>query len=125
STIMATRPRLVVAAFVEPNSPAAMAGITRGAKVLAVDGVDVTNGTDVDTLNAGLFPDAAGASHTFSILDLNATTPRTVTMVSSSSVQGTPVQAVKTIPTATGLVGYFQFDDFNNLSEVELISAVN
>ena len=61
-------------AYTEPGSPAATAAnLARGAQVLTVDGVDLVNASDstsVDTLNAGLFPSAAGASHTFSVLDL-------------------------------------------------------
>src|SRR6266496_239484 len=65
-------PRQVVVAYTEPNSPAtaAPANLARGAQVLTVDGVDLVNATDstsINTLNAGLFPSAPGASHSFSI----------------------------------------------------------
>src|SRR6185503_113939 len=96
-------PRQVVVAYTEPNSPATAPSVNlaRGAQVLTVDGVNLVSATDsasVDTLNAGLFPSAPGASHTFSILDLGASTPRTVTMV-ATNVTSTPVQNVKTIGT--------------------------
>jgi len=122
--IQSSRPRLVVAATVLAGSPAANAGIARGAQVLTVDGVDVVNGTDVDTLNNGLFPDAGSQMHTFSIKDLDAQSPRTVMLTSSDSIQGMPVSNVKTISTPTGLVGYFQFDGFENLAETELMAAI-
>lgn len=117
-------PRLLLVATVQPGSPAAAAGIARGAEILTIDGVNVVNGTDVDTLNAGISP-GPNETHTFSVLDLGAQTPRTVTLVSSGNIQGMPVQNVKTISTPTGLVGYFEFDGFENLSEIELIAAVN
>ena len=105
--IASAPPRKVVVAYTEPGSPAAGAGLARGAQVLTVDGADLVNGTDsatVNAINAGLFPSAAGASHSFSILDLGASSPRTVTMV-SANVTSTPVQNVTTIRAASGTVG--------------------
>jgi hypothetical protein len=117
-------PRQVVAAYTEPGSPADSAGIGRGAQVLAVDGVDLVSGTDVNTLNAGLFPAAAGELHTFSILDVGAASPRSVT-ITSANVQSTPVQNVGTIATATGPVGYMLFNDHMATAEAGLISAIS
>src|SRR3989442_14765146 len=124
--VVASRPpRQVVVAYTEPNSPATAASINlaRGAQVLAVDGVDLVNATDsaaINTLNAGLFPSAPGGSHSFSILDLGAATPRTVTMV-ATNVTSTPVQNVGTI--ARGTVGYMLFNDHIATAEPQLISA--
>jgi len=120
-------PRQVVVAYTEPNSPATApsANLARGAQVLTVDGADVVNATDstsIDKLNAGLFPSAPGGSHTFSILDLGAATPRTVTMV-AASVTSTPVQNVETIGTRSGTVGYMLFNDHIATAEQQLISA--
>ena len=126
--VVASRPpRKVVVAYTEPNSPATAASVqlARGAEVLAVDGVDAVNASDttsVNTLNAGLFPSAAGASHSFSILDLGAAAPRTVTMV-SANVTSTPVQNVGTIGTRSGSVGYMLFNDHIATSEQLLVSA--
>ncbi len=117
-------PRQVVVAYTEPGGPAAAAGLARGAQVLAVDGVDLVSGTDVNTLNGGLFPAATGETHTFSILDLGQTTPRTVTLT-SADVTGTPVQAVQAIPTAAGAVGYFLFNDHVAPAEAALMAAVS
>ena len=74
SVIASSPPREVAIAFTEPNSPATNLPLplARGARVLAIDGVDMVNGNDVDTLNAGLFPGDAGETHTFEILDLGA-----------------------------------------------------
>jgi len=63
-------PRRVVVAYTEPGSPASGASLARGAEILTVDGVDVVNDNTsggVATLNAGLFPDAAGETHTFTL----------------------------------------------------------
>jgi hypothetical protein len=126
--VAATPPREVVVAYTEPGSPAAgpPASLVRGAQVLTVDGVDLVNAADqtsVNTLNAGLAPQTVGESHTFSILDLGATTPRTVTLV-SIDVTATPVQSVHTItPAGAGLVGYMLFNDHIATAEEELVAA--
>jgi hypothetical protein len=120
-------PRLVRVAYTEPGSPASTppADLGRGATVLTVDGVDVVSATDsasVNTLNEGLFPSQAGASHTFSILDVGASAPRTITMV-SANVTSSPVQSVGTISTAPGKVGYMLFNDHLATSEQALVNA--
>lgn len=115
-------PRDVRVAFTEPNSPATTANLTRGVKILAVDGVDMINGSDVDTLNAGLFPDSAGESHEFLIEEIGGTT-RTITMT-SAIVTTDPVQNEKIIATASGDVGYLTFNTFGIVdAEAELIDA--
>lgn len=125
--IIASRPpRQVVVAYTEPNSPATApsANLARGAQVLTVDGADLANATDnasIDILNAGLFPSAPGGSHSFSILDRGASTPRTVTMV-ATNVTSTPVQNVGTIG-RSGTVGYMLFNDHIATAEVQLIDA--
>src|ERR1700722_799252 len=48
--VAAAPPRLVYVAYVWSGYAAAAANIARGAQVLTIDGVDVTNGSDVDTL---------------------------------------------------------------------------
>ncbi|MGH8337946.1 MAG: S41 family peptidase, partial [Gammaproteobacteria bacterium] len=126
--IAATPPRNVVVAYTEPGSPAAVApaSLARGAKVLDVDGVDLVNAADqtsVNALNAGLAPQTVGETHTFSILDAGATTPRTVTLV-SANVTATPVQNVHTItPAGGGLIGYMLFNDHIATAESELVAA--
>ncbi len=126
--IAGTPPRNVVVGYTEPGSPAAVApaSLARGAQILTVDGVDLVNANDqtsVNTLNAGLSPQAVGETHTFSILDAGMATPRTVTLV-SGTITETPVQNVKTISTAAGdLVGYMLFNDHIATAESELVAA--
>ena len=117
-----SRPRDLRIAFTEPGSPAAAAGISRGAKVLEVDGVDVIEGTDTTALNRGISPTTIGESHTFKLQEGSAT--RTVTLAAASVTQ-TPVQNVKSIDTASGRVGYLLFNDHISTSEPQLIDAVN
>jgi carboxyl-terminal processing protease len=128
--ITGTPPRNVVVAYTQPGSPAATApaSLARGAQILTVDGVDLVNASDqasVDTLNAGLSPQTIGESHTFSILDEGAASPRSVTLV-SGSIAETPVQNVQVIPTAAGdAVGYMLFNDHIATAESELVDAFN
>ena len=125
--LASSAPRNVLVGYTEPGSAAAgaPANLARGAKLLTVDGVDLVNATDqtsVNTLNAGLSPQTVGESHTFSLVDQGATTPRTVTLV-SANVTVTPVQNVHTIATLTGLVGYMLFNDHLATAEGELVTA--
>jgi carboxyl-terminal processing protease len=120
--IASAPPRRVVVAYTEPGSAATAASLARGASVLAVDGVDMVNGADVTTLNEGLYPSVLGASHTFSVLDLGASTPRTITMV-SANVTETPVQNVETVRGGSGTVGYMLFNDHIATAEQGLVNA--
>jgi carboxyl-terminal processing protease len=115
-------PRKLVVAYVEPESPAALAGIERGTAVLTIDGVDLEFSNDVDALNAGLFPTRLDEPHLFSILDRGATVPRTVEMM-SASITSAPVQSVQVLPTDTGMVGYLVFNDHIATAEKALFDA--
>ena len=120
-------PRNAVIAYTEPGAAATMApaSLARGAKILAVDGVDLVNANDqasIDKLNAGLSPKTVGESHTFSILDAGAVTPRDVTLV-SANITLAPVRNVQVLPMATGPVGYMLFNDHIATAEAALVSA--
>lgn len=117
-------PREIVVAFNQPGSAAAQVNLERGATVLTVDGVDFINGTDVDTINAGLFPASTGETHTFEIQDLGAQSTRMITMV-SANITSDPVQHVGKITRGTEEVGYILFNDHIATAEQELIDAVN
>jgi len=121
-----TPPRKAVIIYSNAGTPAAANGIGRGAQILAVDGADLVNGNTqaaVDTLNAGLFPTAAG-NHVFTVLDLGATTSRTVTLAAAALAPST-VQNVKTLPAPNQSVGYLQFNDHLATSEAQLVAAIN
>jgi carboxyl-terminal processing protease len=126
--LAATAPRAIVVAYTEADSPATAAGLVRGTKILAIDGVDAVNATDqssVATLNAGLSPATAGESHTFSIMDPGATQPRAITLV-SNVVTASPVQNVHTLIAPNGeRVGYLLFNDNLATAEPAMISAIN
>ncbi len=122
-------PRKVLVAYTEPDSPATApnADLLRGAEVLAVDDADVVNGNtqaDVDKLNAGLFPAAAGETHTFTVRDPGSAATRVISMTSEVVVSA-PVQHVTTATSPTGsTVGYLLFNDHIATAETGLIQAV-
>ena len=76
----------------------------------------------VDTLNAGLFPDNTGESHTFVVRNTAGAT-RTVTMT-SANITHVPVPIVTTFNTASGQVGYIQFNDHIATAETPLKNAI-
>ena len=115
-------PREIVVAFTEPDSPAALADLARGTRLIAIDGVDVENGSDVDTLNAGLYPDAVGETHEFVVRGLGAEETRTVTLT-AAEVVSQPVQDVQTLDTPSGPVGYLSFTTHIAPAEAQLVDA--
>ena len=125
AVLATTPPRRALIAYTVAGTPAAAAGIARGAEILAVDGVDNVNdgsSAGVAVLNAGLFPTAAGA-HTFSMLDPGATVPRDVTLAASALATAT-VLNVQTLPAPNQAVGYLQFNDQLATSEAQLAAAI-
>jgi len=126
--LSATPPREVVVAYTEPNTPATTppASLARGATLLTINGFDINDNTQagVDAINAGLFPEGAGETHTFEVLDLGAQTSRMITMTTEIITED-PVQSVGTINTPTGDVGYLVFNAHRAPAEAELIDAIN
>ncbi len=116
-------PRRAVIAYTDPSTPASANGVNRGAQLVSVDGVDIANGSDVAALNAGLFPTAAGP-HVFTVLDIGATTPRSVTL-NATALVSPPVQNVKTLAPGYPDVGYMLFNDHLAASEAPLVAAIN
>ncbi len=123
AAISLSPPRRFVVAFTEPGTQAAAGGVTRGDELITVDGVDFVNGSDVDALNNALFPSSSASSHVLSFRTLGGAT-RTVTLT-PANVTRTPVQNVKVLTTASGKVGYLQFNDHIATSELQLVNAIS
>lgn len=119
-------PREILVSYVQPGSPAAEAGLSRGARLLEIDGVNAVldnSNAGIDTLNAGLFPTGLNESHSFTVRDLNADSDRTLELTSTEiTIAATPT--VKTLETATGGVGYILFNSHIATAETALIEAV-
>ncbi|WP_165795004.1 S41 family peptidase [Solimicrobium silvestre] len=122
--LSASPPRQALVAYTSPGTTATQNNVQRGAQILTVNGVDVANGTDLATLNEGLFSPVAGTSYTFQILDQGSSTPRTITMT-AANITLTPVQNVGTLPAPNTSVGYILYNDQIATAESELIAAVN
>jgi hypothetical protein len=91
-----------------------------------VDGEDAVDGNTmavVEALNDGLFPGAVGQNHTFLVRSAQGV-ERTVTLT-SANVTRNPVPVVETFPTASGTVGYIQFNDHISTAEAPFMDAVD
>jgi len=114
--------------YTEANSPASetvngRVQLPRGARILEVNGTDLVNGNDIDALNAGLFPENAGESHTFLIQEAGSNSTRTVTLI-SEDIAPEPVNRTSVIDTPSGKVGYMLFNTFSPFaSEKSLVDA--
>ena len=118
-------PRDVRIAYTEPGSPATAPGVnlSRGARILEIDGERVLDSDNTAVLNNGLFPRTAGESHTFTVLDLGSQTPRTVTMT-SVAITSHPVQNVKVLTTGSGdRIGYMLFNSHNAPAAAAIVEA--
>jgi carboxyl-terminal processing protease len=123
--VISTRPpRKFLVAYTAPNSQATANLLARGTEFLTVNGSDIVNGSDVATINEGLFSPVPGKSYIFGVRDVGASTIRTVTMT-AGPVTSTPVQNVRVLPTASGDVGYMLFNDHIATAESQLVDAVN
>ncbi|GJL90550.1 S41 family peptidase [Hyphococcus sp.] len=130
--ISSTPPRDIRIQYTEPGSPAAdqVMGVTnlpRGARILQVDGVDLVNANtqaQINTLNNGLFPAAAGEMHTFVVRDDGSALDRTVMLI-SDDIATSSVNKVSIISTATGDVGYALINTFSPFaSEADIVDAI-
>jgi C-terminal processing protease CtpA/Prc len=119
-----TPPRNIVVAFVQDSTPAEGV-LSRGDKIIQVDGQDAVNGNTqavVDALNAGLFPDNDTQSHTF-VVENVAGAQRTVTLT-PEFIATDPVPNWTVFDTPTGDVGYILFNDHIATAEGWLYDAM-
>lgn len=123
----ATPPALeVVVQRVEPGSPADLAGVRRGDRLVRADGVDlgfISTEADFVTVQRAVLPDF-GSLHELVLGDRSAGTERTV-VLTAQAITINPVPVVRTQPTSTGNVGYLLFTDHIATSEAALVDAIN
>jgi len=118
--------REITVSYTDPETPASVENINRGAIIIAVDGVNVAIADDsdsIDTINNGLFPQTQGQEVVLTLQDLGEAETREVTLI-AENVVSTPVQNVKTIDTDNGKVGYLQFNSHIATAEKGLVDAV-
>ncbi len=120
-------PREAAVAFTDTDTPASAAGLLRGARIVSIDGIDFVNandGTSVNRLNAALYPDSAGETHTFEFRNVGSTSTFSVELTSEITTS-TPVQHVGTVTSTNGAtVGYMLFNDHIRTAEAGLIDAI-
>lgn len=116
-------PRDVRVAYVEPGSPAAAAGIRRGDQLVAVDGIDAVSSPEIGRLEAGLAPRASGEQHTLRFKD--RTGSERDQLLTAAAVTRHLVQNVKVLNSASGPLGYMQFNSHEVRAEAPLIDAMS
>lgn len=120
-----TPPRQIRIAYVEPGSPADLAGLVRGDQLVSADGTsaDVATTAGVDVLNAALYPDAAGTPHSFAFT--RASGANVTRNLTSAAVTKTPVPMARVVTTPQGRrAGYLLFNDHTAPAEGQLITAM-
>ncbi|MEC4089753.1 S41 family peptidase [Pseudoalteromonas rubra] len=107
-------------AYIEPNSPAAATGLSRGDRLISIDGEDFVDGDNVTLFNEALFPDDPKA-YTFAFRSVEGE-EKSATMTAADFEQ-TPVQHTKVIAHGDKTVGYVQFNQFIPTAQEPLIAA--
>jgi C-terminal processing protease CtpA/Prc len=118
--------RTITITYSDPNTPAALAKVIRGAIIVEVDGVNVASANDsasIDTLNNGLFPSEDGQQSVFLIRDLGETETREVTLTAQTIISN-PVPMTDVIETDNSTLGYMVFNDHIATAEKGLFDAV-
>lgn len=112
-------------AYVDPNTPAANAGLTRGLRLASVNGVsiDANDAAGLALLNEALGSPRNGTSYTLAFTTLQGGSQNAT--LTAGTVTKVPVQNVRVIPTGTGSVGYMTFNDHIAPSEGQLVAAFN
>ncbi len=116
-------PRDIRVAYTEPDTPATRVDLRRGAKILEIDGVDAVHGSEVATLNEGIFGPQLGKTYEFTIQDPGTDAVRTVAMTAEKITED-PVQHVTVLETDAGPVGYMLSNSHIATAEAQLIDAV-
>jgi hypothetical protein len=121
-----TPPRQLIVQYLQAGTQAATAGVTRGAEVLRVDGVDLVNDNTtagIATINSALFDPVQGSMHSLVFRDRGTGAQRTVSLT-ASAVTIEPVPLVRVLPTAAGNLGYMQFNDHIATAERQLFDGI-
>ncbi len=116
-------PRNLSVAAIDPNAPSSHQLIQRGMKLLTVDGYDFVNTVvpfEMNAINNALSPSTLNEQHT---LKFQTNTGTLTVNVKATALNLTSVQNVKTVQTATGKVGYIQFDDHIASAQTPLVNA--
>ena len=121
-----TPPRGLRIAYVEPDGPAAQAGLRRGDRLLSVDGIssDTNDEAQWRQLQDALYPSERGRSHQFRFEPRGGGGERLLTL-GGTEISRTPVPQAQVLTAADGArVGYLVFHDHNLPAEAQLSTAL-
>ncbi|MFZ6845861.1 S41 family peptidase [Undibacterium sp. RuTC16W] len=109
--------------YVQPNSPAAQQNIGRGAQIVGINGVAITQ-LNAATQIAALYPSLAGAINKFDILDTGTSIVRTV-QITSTKISKLPVLQSTILTTNDNKkIGYLVFTDHIATAEDPLVTSL-
>ena len=109
--------------YVQPNSPAELQKIARGAEIVGINGVEISK-VDGNTKYEAFYPSAVGTTYQFQVLDVGASAARTVSL-SAATITKSPVPVSKIIDTADNKkIGYLVFTDHIATAEAPLIATL-
>lgn len=114
-----TAPRQWIVKNVTLETQAFTAGVSRGSKLLKVDGIDFVNtdnDDEIDIINNAIFSYIEGEPHTFTFVDVNDVEYQVE--LQTAAISDVPLQIAKTIETPQGKTGYLLLNTFHN-SKVE------
>ena len=118
-------PRKLIVNYTDDNSPAALANVKRGFELTKIDGIDFINTnsiSNINKINAALFPSDVGQTHQFTFSD--SKNNREVTLpITSADINLSYVQNIKQTSAGQSEMGYVRLNAFNRNAQTQLISA--
>lgn len=116
-------PRDFRVAYVEPNTPAAQASVSRGMKLLSVNGTSIDDSTPagVALLNEALVSPRSGTTYALGFQTLGGGTLSA--SVAAGTVTKVPVQNAQVLTVGAAKVGYLTFNDHIAPAEGQLVAA--
>jgi carboxyl-terminal processing protease len=118
-----TPPRNLRVAYVDPATPAATAAVTRGARVVSINGISIDDVTPagIATINEGAFSPRPGTTYTFVLESVAGA--RTTVPLAATTVTKVPVQNAQVLNVGASKVGYLTFNDHIFPAEGQLAAA--
>lgn len=119
-------PREYYIAYVESGSPADVAGVERGDRILKIDSYNLVNegsSAGVTALNEGLFPTQLGAAHNFELQAVDGAIKQV--SLQSAQIETKTVHHTSVLDTESGKVGYLVFNSHVEKAQDEMVVAIN